>query len=251
MPTLTRNETGINYKVAGKGPIILLTHGFGADHHMWSPQVEALKKTYTVVTWDMRGHGKSDSPADHSVYNENETVQDMAALLDAVGADDAIIGGMSLGGYMSLAFHNKYPERVKSLLLIDTGPGFKNDKARDDWNKVAVARGDEIDGSGMTSFQARAEAVAADHRDMRGVAMAARGMLVQNDGAVIHSLPDIAVPTLIVVGANDQPYLIPSDYMAAKIDNAVKVVIPNAGHASNLDQPEIFNKQLLGFLGET
>jgi pimeloyl-ACP methyl ester carboxylesterase len=198
----------------------------------------------------MRGHGQSACPTELSAYSEAETVQDMVALLDFVGAGTAILGGMSLGGYMSLAFHTKYPERVNCLLLVDTGPGFKNDQARDDWNKVATARGDEIDKKGKTSFAARVEAVAANHKDMHGVAQAARGMLTQNDGTVIRSLPDIAVPTFVVVGAEDQPYLVASDYMAAKIPNASKAIIPDAGHASNLDQPEIFNRHLLEFLSD-
>jgi len=248
MTTLTRNGTNINYQVDGHGPAILLTHGFGADHHMWAPQVEALRKSYTVITWDMRGHGQTDSPKEQKAYNEMETVMDMAALLDVSGAGSAIIGGMSLGGYMSLAFHHKFPERVESLLLIDTGPGFKNDKARNDWNEIATARGDDIEDRGMGTFQARTEAAAANHKDMHGVAMAARGMLVQNDGTVIYSLPKISVPTFIAVGANDKPYLVPSDYMASKIAHSVKITIPDAGHAANLDQPEFFNKHLLAFL---
>lgn len=250
MPILTRNDAEIYHQVSGEGPVILLTHGFGADHNMWSPQIHLLESQFKVITWDMRGHGQSASPSELSAYSEAETVQDMVSLLDLVGAKTAIIGGMSLGGYMSLAFHAKYPERVLALLLVDTGPGFKNDQAREDWNKVAIARGQEIEKNGKASFSARAEAVTANHIDMQGVAQAARGMLTQKDSAVIHSLPEINVPTLVVVGANDLPYLVPSDYMAAKIPNASKVTIRDAGHASNLDQPGIFNRHLMSFLSK-
>ena len=83
----------------------------------------------------MRGHGQSDYPADPAAYSEALTVADMAALLDEVGADRAIVGGLSLGGYMSLAFHRAHPQRVRALLIIDTGPGFKKDDARDAWNR--------------------------------------------------------------------------------------------------------------------
>jgi pimeloyl-ACP methyl ester carboxylesterase len=85
----------------------------------------------------MRGHGQSDYPEDQTQYSEEHTVADMAAILDAVGADDAIIGGLSLGGYMSLAFHLAHPGRTKALLIIDTGPGFKKDEPRDAWNANA------------------------------------------------------------------------------------------------------------------
>ena len=87
-----------------------------------------LSKHHKLVLWDMRGHGQSDYPEDPSAYSEALTVADMAALLDAVGADKAIVGGLSLGGYMSLAFYRTHPDRVRALLIIDTGPGFKKDE---------------------------------------------------------------------------------------------------------------------------
>ena len=86
------------------------------------------------------------------------------------------------------------------------------------------------------------------HRSAQGLAHAARGMLAQVDARVIDSLPGIAVPTLVLVGENDTPFLTGSDYMARKIPGAVKVVLPGAGHAANIDQPEAFNRAMLSFL---
>jgi pimeloyl-ACP methyl ester carboxylesterase len=88
----------------------------------------------------------------------------------------------------------------------------------------------------------------ATHRTADGLARAARGMLAQKDSRVINSLPAIVVPTLIVVGANDTPFLAATDYMAAKIPGAKKVIIPDAGHSANLDQPHIFNAAVVDFL---
>src|SRR5678816_4413685 len=106
MATLARPD-GVNlyYEVHGEGPVVLLTHGYSATSQMWTGQVAPLSKDHKLVTWDMRGHGQSDSPDDPALYSEPATVADMAALLDAVGADKAIVGGLSLGGYMSLAFN--------------------------------------------------------------------------------------------------------------------------------------------------
>jgi pimeloyl-ACP methyl ester carboxylesterase len=87
------------------------------------------------------------------------------------------------------------------------------------------------------------------HRNAEGLARAARGMLTQRDAAVINSLPTIAVPSIVVVGADDKPFLNAADYMAAKIPGAKKAVIPNAGHSANIDQPEAFNKAIVEFLG--
>ena len=86
-----------------------------------------LSRDHQLVTWDMRGHGQSDSPEDAIAYSEATTIADMAGILDEAGAERAIVGGLSLGGYMSLAFHLAHPERVRALMLFDTGPGYKKD----------------------------------------------------------------------------------------------------------------------------
>jgi pimeloyl-ACP methyl ester carboxylesterase len=202
-----------------------------------------------LVTWDMRGHGQSDYPEDQTQYSEEHTVADMAAILDAVGADDAIIGGLSLGGYMSLAFHLAHPDRTRALLIIDTGPGFKKDEPRTDWNANAerTARKYAEEGLGPLSA-ATAERRTAHHRNARGLELAARGMLAQRDARVINSLPDIKVPSLVVVGSEDKPFLVAADYMAKKIPDAEKVVIEGAGHAANIDKPKTFNTAVLEFL---
>jgi pimeloyl-ACP methyl ester carboxylesterase len=216
---------------------------------MWKAQVAALSKDHKLVLWDMRGHGRSDYPDDPAAYSEALTVDDMAALLDEVGAKTAIVGGLSLGGYMSLAFHRAHPHRVRALLIIDTGPGFKKDDARDAWNRRAHETGDRFEREGLAVLKsATPERSSVAHRDASGLARAARGMLVQRDARVIESLPNIKVPSLVVVGADDAPFLAASDYMAAKIPGAKKVVIPAAGHAVNLDQPQAFIEAVLPFL---
>jgi pimeloyl-ACP methyl ester carboxylesterase len=178
-------------------------------------------------------------------------VADMAAILDAAGVEEAVTGGLSLGGYMSLAFHLAYSERVRALLVVDTGPGYKNDAARSAWNANALSTADRLEREGLAALQgASAERALSSHRDARGLARAARGMLTQRDARVIGSLPEIKVPSLVVVGANDTPFLKASDYMAAKIPGAKLLVIPDAGHAANIDQPKAFNAAVLRFLQE-
>ena len=252
MPKLDRDGVQIHYEVAGRGPALLLTHGFSATGEMWAGQLAALSPNFTVITWDMRGHGRSDYPQDQALYSEAATVADMAALLDAVGAQSAVIGGLSLGGYMSLAFHRAHPERTRALLIIDTGPGYKNDQAREGWNANALKRAERYEAEGLGDLaKASAEVRAASHRDATGLARAARGMLTQRDARVIESLPDIGVPAIVMVGENDTPFLAASDYMAAKIPGARKAVIPAAGHAANIDNPQAFNAALVGFLEAT
>ena len=173
---------------------------------------------------------------------------DMQALLDTVGAQKAIVAGLSLGGYMSLAFNASHPDRVRALMLFDTGPGFKKDEARTKWNETARARGADFDARGLAALNSSDEVKLTRHRDAKGLAGAARGMLAQLNDRVIQSLDKIAVPTLVLVGANDRHFLAAADYMARKIPGAARVTIPDAGHASTLHQPTHFNRAVADFL---
>ena len=249
MPTLDRDGVKIHYEVHGDGPPLILTHGYSSTSAMWREQIAPLSQHHKLILWDMRGHGQSDYPEDPTAYSEALTVADIAALLDAVGAPRAIVGGLSLGGYMSLAFYRAHPERVRALLIIDTCPGFKKDDAREAWNRRAFDTAGRFDREGLAVLKsASRERSTVAHRDARGLALAARGMLTQRDARVIELLPEIKVPSLIVVGADDTPFLAASDYMAAKIPGARKVVIPNAGHAVNIDQPQAFIEAVEPFL---
>ena len=249
MPKIDRDGIKIHYEIHGDGPPLILSHGYSSTSAMWQGQIEALSKHHKLIVWDMRGHGQSDYPEAPSAYSEALTVGDIAALLDVVGARKAIVGGLSLGGYMSLAFYRAHPERVSALLIIDTGPGFKKDDARAAWNKRALDTADRFEREGLEVLKsASRERSTVSHRDARGLALAARGMLTQRDARVIEVLPDIKVPSLVVVGADDTPFLAASDYMAAKIPGAKKAVIPAAGHAVNIDQPQAFIEAVLPFL---
>src|ERR1700722_4447013 len=249
MPKLNRDGVEIHYQVHGSGPALLLTHGYSSTSEMWQGQIEALSKHHQLVLWDMRGHGRSDYPDDPAAYSEALTIADMAALLDEVGARTAIVGGLSLGGYMSLAFYRAHPERVTALLIIDTGPGFKKDDARETWNQRAHDPGARFGREALAVLKsASRERATVSHRDASGLARAARGMLTQRDAKVIEVLPEIKVPSLVVIGADDTPFLAASDYMAAKIPGARKAVIPAAGHAVNIDQPQAFIEAVMPFL---
>lgn len=251
MPVIERDGVTLYYETHGSGPALLLTHGFSATSQMWQPQIDALARDHTLILWDMRGHGQSTAPADDTQFTEAATTADMTALLQHLGFERAVIGGLSLGGYMSLAFYADHPEMVKALLIIDTGPGFKRDAAREAWNRQAHETGDTIDREGAAALAGgSAERAGSQHRDIGAVARAARNLLTQHSPRVIESLPQIAVPTLVVVGAEDEPFLAATDYMAGKIPDARKCVIDGAGHAVNLDQPAAFNRAVRAFLDD-
>ncbi len=248
MPHIERDRVKIHYEAEGEGPAVLLSHGYQASGNMWRGQVEALKSRHRVISWDMRGHAGSDSPDDQDAYSEETTVDDMAAILDAEGIEQAVVGGHSLGGYMSLAFRLKYPQRVRALMLFGTGPGYRNPDGRAEWNKTAEQRAAELEERGLEALGRGAEVQVSEHRSAEGLAKAARGMLAQFDSRVIESLDQIQVPTLALVGAKDRAFLNATDYLANKIPNATKAVIDDAGHAVNLHQPEAFNEAVRAFL---
>lgn len=250
MPTATLNGITICYDEAGAGPAVLLTHGFAASRRMWRPQLEALSPNYRLIAWDMRGHAGTDSPERPEDYSEEATLEDMRSLLAHLGIARAVVGGLSLGGYMSLAFYRRHPELVRALVLCDTGPGYRNAEARAEWNAMAERYAVGLEQQGLASLSGSPEVAqaTAEHRSAAGLANAARGMLKQFDSRIIEMLPEIRVPTLVIVGERDKPFVAASDYMAAKIPGAKKVVLEGAGHASNLDRPAEFNQALREFL---
>jgi pimeloyl-ACP methyl ester carboxylesterase len=248
---LERPGGSIGYQVTGSGqPLVLLTHGYGATSAMFGQNLAAAAARNQVVTWDIRGHGGSESPADLESYSAAAALEDMAALLSALGAERVVLGGHSLGGYLSLDFAQRHPERVAGLVLIDTGPGFRNDAARDDWNRRANRTADRLEAQGLAGLGSSAELHSGEHRDVSGLVRAARHTLTQRDSHVIDGLTRIQAPTLVIVGADDTPFLGAAEYMTAKIPRARKVVIPAAGHAPNVSHPELINAELRSFLDE-
>jgi pimeloyl-ACP methyl ester carboxylesterase len=240
VPDLDRDGVRVHYQVFGPpggATPLLLTHGFCASAAMWQPNIAALAAARPVITWDLRGHGRSDAPDDLARYSAQACVADMAALLDACGIARVVAGGLSLGGYLSLEFCLAHPDRVAGLVLCDTGPGYRRDEARQRWNDraSAIAERLERDPAGDPSG---------------GLARAARGLLTQRDARVIDALPGITIPALVLVGARDQDYLGAAEYLAAKLPRAVHAVIPEAGHVCNADQPDLFSQQVLAFLDQ-
>jgi pimeloyl-ACP methyl ester carboxylesterase len=134
---------------------------------------------------------------------------------------------------LSLEFCLAHPHRVAGLVLCDTGPGYRRDEARRRWNDRAIALAERL-----------------DRDSARGLALAARGILTQRDARVIDALPGINIPALVLVGAQDKDYLAAATYMAARLRRAAHAVIPDAGHVCNMDQPGLFNQQVLAFLDQ-
>ncbi|MGB0551265.1 MAG: alpha/beta fold hydrolase [Alphaproteobacteria bacterium] len=250
MPHLNRGDAKLYYEDEGKGPAILMTHGFVASTGMWDSQVEAFKDRFRLIRWDMRGHGRTECPNDQSAYGQDITVADMVAILDHLEIDKAIIVGHSLGGFMSLRLNVMHPDRVSALVLQGCGPGYRSDDSRAKWNERVDGRAKTIIEEGYKALGGAAEVPVSVQRSGQELAMAARGILAQVDAKVIDSLPHIDVPTLVIIGAGDSYYLQGSDYMANRIPGAEHVVVPDAGHGVNVDKPEIVNKAYGAFFAK-
>ncbi len=248
MPFLETDHARLAYRCEGAGPAVVLTHGFCGTGATWAGLAAELAPTHTVITWDLRGHGQSDAGQDLAHYSAAASVGDLLALLDACDVGSAALVGHSLGGFLSLAARLAAPERVWALALLGTGPGFRKPEPRQRWNDHAARTADRIAAEGAAADCAGMGCSPEDHRVPNGLVLAARGILPQHDAAVIESLGDIDVPTLIVVGEGDEPFLAGGRYLADHIAGSRLVVVPEAGHAVHLDAPATVNRLVVDFL---
>jgi pimeloyl-ACP methyl ester carboxylesterase len=252
MPIADINSIKMFYEVHGEGYPVVFTHGFTATHHMWDPQITVISKKHKFIIYDVRGHGQSESPASIDQYSADIVVEDLYRLLLFLGVQQAVVGGLSMGGYISLRFYLRHPEMVKALILMDTGPGYRNASHREAWNQELEKTADRLETEGIKVFTEteRREAppeIMLQH-DPKGLANMARKVVGQHDAFVIDNLGKINVPTLVVVGEKDTPYLPAARYMSKTINNSEHLIIPGAGHASNIENETCFNEAVIDFL---
>jgi pimeloyl-ACP methyl ester carboxylesterase len=243
----------------GQGPVVVLLHGFPLTRAMWKPQVEALRDLYRVITPDLPGLG--DSPlGPKSIDGFADAV---AALLDEKDLKEPVsLGGLSMGGYVAMAFARRHPDRLRSLILCDTkaGPDDAAMKLHRD-KLITQARSGDVAGiieaqlPKLLGQRAREESpelvellrqLGSSQRP-EGVAAALVAMRDRPDA--LPGLKAVQAPTLVVVGQEDQitpPEL--SREIAAAVPGAKLAVIDKAGHMSNLEEVGAFNDVLLGFL---
>jgi 3-oxoadipate enol-lactonase len=252
------NGVEIAYEDVGTGPPVVLLHGFALSREMWRRQVDALAATHRVVAPDLRGFGESGgTPA-----TLDDLADDIRALVTHLQLSAVVIGGFSLGGYVLFRYLARHRDGIKGLMLLDTRAeaDTPEGKAR---RAAAIAR---IAAEGPEGFldeflrqmitpgtlAARPEIVTETRRILRTASASALAAALQAMADRPDSFPllsKIAVPVLIVVGEADQ--LTPPDSarrMHAAISGSTLVVIPEAGHLSNLEQPERFNAAVLEFL---
>jgi 3-oxoadipate enol-lactonase len=250
------------WEEAGRGLPVVLLHAFPLNQRMWVPQVEALAGRSRVITPDFRGHGESGAAEEASTMER--LAEDVRGLLDHLKLGRVALGGLSMGGYVAFAFLRRWPERVAALILADTRASAdtaEGRRARYETAEVAEREGSAAIAERMlpkllapATHERKADVVAAV-REMilqaspPGLARALRGMAARP--ASFDLLPQIKVPTLIVVGEQDG--LTPpsdSEAMAKEIPGSQLVRMAEAGHLSNLEQPAAFNASLVEFFAK-
>ncbi len=255
------NNITISYNDVGEGiiPIIFL-HGYPFDKSMWKVQLDSLKSSHRVIACDIRGFGKST--------NEKTTLsidlfgEDLLLFMDKLNIKKAIICGLSMGGYIALNAVKKFPDRFEGLILCDTQCTADTTETKQNRYKTI----EQINLDGVTEFNEKfiknvfhpdslinkTEVV----ENLRGVVFSNSKELITagltalaERSETCSALDTISIPTLIICGREDVVIpLIQSDFMHKHIKGAILHIINNAGHVSNLEQPDDFNKCLFDFL---
>ncbi len=272
MPIARLNGIDINYEVHGAGTPLLLTHGYSATLEMWREQVPAFSAKYRLVTYDMRGHGKTTAPTDLDAYGlARDYVADKLALMDHLGIEQAYVGGLSMGGMIAQEFALQHPNRVKALLLFDTGPGMgamvqdaarmaQFTQMREVMQTLARTKGmsaiiDAMRNSPM-AFRPEGGTGAMPDSVRRHVEhmkqMSVDGYLggskaMQDWSGSLDRLAQITSPTLVLVGEQDN-LLAASRMIHNKIAGSRFVLLRNSGHGTNLWRADAFAAETLDFL---
>jgi pimeloyl-ACP methyl ester carboxylesterase len=258
--TLRASQTAVGFEDVGTGPVVVLLHAFPLDSGMWRPQIDELASRYRVIAPDLPGFGRSAVSAGLTMDSIADVV---AELLDHLGANERVaVAGVSMGGYAALAFARLYPQRLRALILADTKADPDDEAARANRDKLiqlAMDRGPAaildqllpklLGPSTLASRPVVAERVRelAARQTTDGIVAALKALRDRPDAG--PGLAHIALPTLVLVGEQDA--ITPPEkakVLADAIPNARLETVPDAGHLSNLERPDLFTSSVRDFL---
>ncbi len=266
MSRIAVNGVNLNVEVTGEGPAVLLLHGFTGSAATWAPFREAWPG-FSLVTVDLLGHGASDYPADPGRYAMERCVEDLLALLDALGIEWTAVLGYSLGGRVALHLALAAPQRLWALVLESASPGIDDPGERAARRESDEALAEAIQREGVEAFVARWEsqplfasqarlpaAVRDELRSQRlgnsaqGLANSLRGMSAAAQEPLWDRSREVQVPALLIAGALDAKYCALAQRMAVALPCARLEIVPDAGHAVHLEQPKAFAGAVRAFL---
>lgn len=256
MPHAAINGQSIYFEdTGGSGPAVVLAHGFLMDHEMFAPQVEALRDDYRVITWDERGFGLTEF--DDQPFTYWDSARDCLGLLDHLGIERCVIGGMSQGGFLSLRAALLAPQRVRALILLDTQAGVDDSEtkdANDAMNHVWLTSGPVDD---LTSVVAAVIIDDAEHSPAWIAKWKARPRAafeqpyhcLSTRDDITDRLGEIDCPALVVHGTEDTAITIDrAEILAAGLSGADRVVMVSGAHAANMTNPAPVNAAIVEFL---
>jgi pimeloyl-ACP methyl ester carboxylesterase len=265
-----RSEDGtrLYYEEAGLGTPIVFVHEFGGTYRSWEPQMRAFSRRHRCITFAARGYPPSDVPENVERYSQALAVTDIVAVMDAVGVDRAHVIGLSMGGFAALHFGLEHPDRAMSLVVA--GAGYGAEKQFEAYFRdvsLEVARQFEAQGSEQfaKTYALGASRVQFENKDPRGWAefadlLARHSALgaahtmrgVQARRPSIYDLEDrlrtMTVPTLVIVGDEDDHCIQPGVFMKRTIPACGLLILPKTGHTLNLEEPEHFNRFVGDFI---
>ena len=255
----------IFYEARGDGEPLLLSTASFCTHRHWEHQAEELASHFRLVVWDYRGHGRSDAPEDDARYSLAQVTDDLRCVHAEVAGDEpAWVGGLSIGGLVSLSYALAHPARLRGLLLLNTGPGFKNPEAAAGWSSMLERAAAKLQSVGLEAYlegrRARDEILGL--RPSAEAAQTAReGFLASSVAGLVRfarrvagpvpnlvdELHRIDLPALVLIGEKDPNFERASHVLAAKLPRATRVVLSGAGHVLNLDEPDAFVREVVAF----
>jgi pimeloyl-ACP methyl ester carboxylesterase len=267
-PQFARSLDGIRlaWQAEGEGePLLLLAPTLCTRLH-WTAVMPALAQGARAIAWDYRGHGESDAPADAAAYTLERVLEDLDAVHQAAAAGaPAWLGGLSLGGLVSLAYALARPERVRGLVLMNSGPGFKRPESRERWKQTWERAADKLERVGIAAYleNPRAQAEILGRDPQSPAAREARAGVLRSDPAALARfargvaapqpdltgrLGEIRAPALVLCGADDPAFHAAGELFEARLPRARRVLIPGAGHSLPLDAPEAVIREIRAFL---
>jgi pimeloyl-ACP methyl ester carboxylesterase len=271
MPFLTTDDgVKLFYEETGSGTPVVFVHEFAGDIRSWEPQVRYLSRRYRCIAFNARGWPPSQVPPDVASYSQARARDDIRAVLDHLAIDKAHVVGLSMGGFATLHFGLAYPDRARSLLVAGAGYGAERE-AREKFRNEAVAIAGRLERDGMAVFAETyaygPTRVQFENKDPRGFAEfkallaehSAEGSAntqlgVQRERPSIFDLGEglakLTVPMLVVTGDEDWPCLAPGMFIKRTCPSAALLVVPNTGHAVNIEEPGAFNAALADFLAQ-
>ena len=264
MPTAKINGINIYYESHGTGFPLVLAYGIGGNTTEWEPQIPVFSRAYRFIVWDPRGHAQSESPPNADQYTQEVFAQDLEGLLDYLGINRAYVGGLSMGGGIATRFAILHPERVAALLIFDSfsSSGLETPPENRQMREEIIRLTETEGMSAVAEFAMKNNpnisqtALLGNEQENRvrqmylaldPVGYAHSTRMILNAVFSASLLEGIEVPTLVMAGQEDGA-LPACRFIHEKIKGSKLVVIPEAGHLSNLDQPVAFNHAVLEYL---